>query len=80
LDYPDAYRRLRRAFLEGYRSIRPLPPALEAHLPVLMAARHATTLTWLAAKKRRGETDVPIAQHVEIRVAEMARCLTLAGS
>jgi Ser/Thr protein kinase RdoA (MazF antagonist) len=79
-DYPNAYPRLRRAFLEGYRSIRPLPPALEAHLPVLMAARHAASLTWLAAKARRGETDVPIAQYVEIRVAEMARCLTLAGS
>jgi Ser/Thr protein kinase RdoA (MazF antagonist) len=76
-DYPDAYPRLRRAFLEGYRSIRSLPRALEVHLPVLMAARHAATLTWLAAKHRRGETDIPIARHVEIRVSEMARCLTL---
>ena len=74
-DYAEAYRRLRRAFLEGYRSVRSLPPELEEHLPVLMAARHAVTLTWLAAKKRRGETDVPIERHVEIRVAEMARCL-----
>lgn len=76
-DYPDAYTRLRRAFLDGYRSLRSLPPALEAHLPVLMAARHAATLTWLAAKKRRGETDIPIERHAEIRVSEMRRCLTL---
>jgi len=75
-DYPDAYRRLPRAFLDGYRSVSALPLGLEVHLPVLMAARHAVTLTWLAAKKRRGETDLPIERHVEIRVAEMARCLT----
>jgi Ser/Thr protein kinase RdoA (MazF antagonist) len=77
-DYPDAYRRLRRAFLDGYRSIRPLPRELEAYLPVLMGARHAVTLTWLAAKHRRGETDLPIERHVAIRVSEMDRCLTLA--
>jgi hypothetical protein len=40
-----------------------------------MAARHAATLTWLAAKQRRGETDIPIPRHVEIRVSGMARCL-----
>jgi Ser/Thr protein kinase RdoA (MazF antagonist) len=79
-DYPDAYGRLRRALLAGYRSVRPLPSALEAHLPVLMAARHATVLTWLAAKQRRGETDLPIGRHAAVRVAEMARCLTLAGA
>ena len=76
-DYPDAYRRLRRAFLDGYRNIRSLPPALETHLPVLMAARHAATLTWLAAKQRCGETDIPIERHLEVRVSEMRRCLTL---
>jgi len=79
-DWPDAYSRLRRAFLDGYRGVRSLPPPLEAHLPVLMAARHAVTLTWLAAKQRRGETDIPIKRHVEIRVAEMRRCLTLLPS
>lgn len=76
-DYAAAYSRLRRAFLDGYRSLRALSPALERHLPVLMAARHAATLTWLAAKQRRGETDIPIARHVDIRVSEMGRCLTL---
>jgi Ser/Thr protein kinase RdoA (MazF antagonist) len=78
-DYPSAYRRLRSSFLEGYRTVRPLSSALETHLPVLMAARHAATLTWLAAKQRRGETDIPIERHVAIRVSEMARCLALPG-
>jgi Ser/Thr protein kinase RdoA (MazF antagonist) len=78
-DWPDAHNRLRRAFLDGYRSVRPLSAELECHLPVLMAARHAASLTWLAAKQRRGETDVPIARHVEIRVSEMQRCLLLDG-
>jgi Ser/Thr protein kinase RdoA (MazF antagonist) len=59
-DWPDAYARLRRAFLDGYRSRRPLPVEQELHLPVLMAARYALTLTWLAGKQRRGETDLPI--------------------
>ena len=78
-DWPDAYGRLRRAFLDGYRSVRSFPAELEGHLPVLMAARHAASLTWLAAKQRRGETDVPIGHHVEIRVSEMQRCLSLNG-
>ena len=79
-DWPDAYSRLRRAFLDGYRGVRSLPPPLGRHLPVLMAARHAVSLTWLAAKQRRGETDIPIKTQVEIRVAEMRRCLTLLPS
>lgn len=76
-DWPDAYGRLRRAFLDGYRSVRALPTDLERHLPALMAARHAASLTWLAAKHRRGETDVRIERHIEIRVADMQRCLAL---
>lgn len=79
-DWPEAHTRLRRAFLDGYRSARPLPDELERHLPVMMAARHAATLSWLAAKQRRGETDVPVARHVEIRASEMERCLSLATS
>jgi Ser/Thr protein kinase RdoA (MazF antagonist) len=76
-DFPDAYVELRRAFLAGYRSIRPLPRWLEVHLPILMAARHAVTLTWLAGMHRRGETDLPIEEHVEYRVAAMRHCLSL---
>jgi Ser/Thr protein kinase RdoA (MazF antagonist) len=70
-DFPDSYRELSPAFLAGYRSIRALPPELETHLPILMAARHAVVLTWLAAKRRRGETDLPIDRYVEIRVEAM---------
>jgi Ser/Thr protein kinase RdoA (MazF antagonist) len=77
-DFPESYLRLRRAFLAGYRSVRALPPALEAHLPVLMAARHAVVLTWLAGSRREGPIDgVPLERHVAYRAAEMRRCLTL---
>lgn len=79
-DWPEAHARLLRAFLDGDRSARPLPDELERHLPVMMTARHAATLSWLAAKQRRGETYVPVAQHVEIRVSEMECCLSLATS
>lgn len=76
-DDPASYPRLRDAFLAGYRSVRSLPPALEVHLPVLMAARHAKALTWLAAKQRRGETDVEVHPHIAARVAGMRECLAL---
>ncbi len=76
-DFPESYPRLRRAFLAGYRSVRALPLSLEKHLPILMAARHAVTLTWLAGMHRRGETDLPIESHIEYRVGEMRRFLAL---
>ncbi|MBD0329257.1 MAG: phosphotransferase [Thermoleophilia bacterium] len=74
-DFSDSYRRLRRAFLAGYRSVRALPPSLERHLPTLMAARQAVVLTWLAAKRRRGETDLPLDRYAEYRVVAMRECL-----
>jgi Ser/Thr protein kinase RdoA (MazF antagonist) len=43
-DYPA----LRSAYLDGYRTTRPLPPSWEAHLPVLMAARNASHCLWTA--------------------------------
>jgi Ser/Thr protein kinase RdoA (MazF antagonist) len=76
-DFPDSYPRLSRAFLAGYRSVRSLPRSLETHLPILMAARHAVTLTWLAGMHRRGETDLPIEKHIQYRVSEMRRFLAL---
>lgn len=76
-DFPASYPRLRREFLAGYRSIRALTRALEVHLPILMAARHATALTWLAAKRRRKETDLPIERYVEIRAEAMRECLAM---
>jgi Ser/Thr protein kinase RdoA (MazF antagonist) len=80
-DWPKAHPWLRRAFLNGYQSVRQLPDGLEEDLPVLMAARHAVMLTWLAAKQRRGETDpdLPIERHVNVRVEDMSRCLALAS-
>lgn len=70
-DFPDSYPRLRHEFLAGYRSVRALPRALEVHMPILMAARHAKALTWLAAKRRRGETDLPIDHYAAVRIEAM---------
>ncbi len=39
---------LRRALTDGYRRVLPIPPAWEAHLPIMMAARHATMGFWTA--------------------------------
>jgi Ser/Thr protein kinase RdoA (MazF antagonist) len=77
-DFPESYAMHRRACLAGYRSVRPLPEELEAYLPALMAARHATTLTWLAGMERQGRTDSSLARHVAYRVAAMRDCLELA--
>jgi len=38
------YATLLRTFLAGYRSIRPLDPDHEAHIDVLIVARHAITI------------------------------------
>jgi Ser/Thr protein kinase RdoA (MazF antagonist) len=46
-DNPD-FPALRSSFLDGYRTMRPLPTAWEAHLPVLMAARNANHCLWTA--------------------------------
>jgi Ser/Thr protein kinase RdoA (MazF antagonist) len=42
-DYPA----LRAALLAGYRSVRPLPAAQEAHLPAFLAVRRLVLLGWL---------------------------------
>ena len=46
-DNPD-YPALRSAYLDGYRTARPLPAAWESYLPVLMAARNANHCLWTA--------------------------------
>ncbi len=61
-DFPN-YVRLRRFFLEGYRSVRELPPEVEPYFPVLMAARHAAACAWLAGMERTGEARVPVRSH-----------------
>src|SRR6266511_3813529 len=64
-DFPN-YVRLRRFFLEGYRSVRELPPEVEPYFPVLMAARHAAACAWLAGMERTGEARVPVRSHLVI--------------
>ncbi|MDA1360114.1 phosphotransferase [Glycomyces luteolus] len=76
-DYPH-FRRLRTAFLAGYRSVRPLPPELEAHLPVLMAARHAAQCLWAAGLVHsNGSTELDTAEHIAYRMREVRRCLAM---
>ncbi|WP_152362204.1 phosphotransferase enzyme family protein [Microlunatus speluncae] len=44
IDHPAA----RRALINGYHRIRPLPPDWERHLPLMMAVRHASVCYWTA--------------------------------
>jgi Ser/Thr protein kinase RdoA (MazF antagonist) len=66
-DYPN-YRTMRRAFLAGYRSVRALPPSLEAYLPILMAARHAVACAWVVGVQGTSEAAPPAAEHIAIRM------------
>jgi Ser/Thr protein kinase RdoA (MazF antagonist) len=76
-DFPERYPALRREFLAGYRSLRSLPPELEVHLPVLMAARHAEVCVWLFGLHRTTGAGPPIAEHVAYRMDAIRRCLAL---
>jgi Ser/Thr protein kinase RdoA (MazF antagonist) len=69
------YRSLRAAYLSGYRSVRGLPVALEAHLPVLMAARHAQCCAWVAGIERTLGAGPPVAGHIAYRMCEIRRHL-----
>lgn len=75
-DFPG-YATLRHAFLGGYRSVRPLPRALEVHLPVLMAARHAVCCAWVAGIQRTSGTGPPVMEHIAIRMEQIRHCLAL---
>lgn len=76
-DYPH-FRRLRAAFLAGYRSVRPLPVDLETHLPMLMAARHAAQCLWAAGLVHsNGSEELDTAEHIAYRMREVRRCLEL---
>jgi Ser/Thr protein kinase RdoA (MazF antagonist) len=75
-DFPG-YATLRAAFLAGYRSVRSLPSALEVHLPLLMAARHAVACAWVAGVARTTGTGPPVAEHIAIRMAQIRHCLAL---
>ena len=78
-DFPETYRTLSRACLAGYRSVRSLPPELERHFPVLMAARHAEVCVWLFGLHLTTGAGPPIAEHVAYRMDAIRRCLALAG-
>lgn len=72
------FRRLRAAFLDGYRSVRDLPAALEAHLPMLMAARHAAQILWAAGLAHsNGSEELDTADHIAYRMWEVRRCLAM---
>ncbi len=73
-DYPS-YPALRRAFLEGYRGERPLPPEHEAQIDLLIAARHATSCLWAAGCHRSGGAGPDVAAHVAYRLGEVRRYL-----
>ncbi|MFG3342131.1 phosphotransferase enzyme family protein [Glycomyces sp. NPDC048151] len=79
-DYPQ-YRRLRAALLDGYRSARALPAEMEAHLPLLMAARHAAQCLWAAGLvASNGSAEVDTVEHIGWRMGEVRRCLALRSS
>ncbi len=72
------FHRLRAAFLDGYRSVRALPVELEAHLPVLMAARHAGHCLWAAGLVHsNGSRGLDTAEHIAYRMREVRRCLAM---
>jgi Ser/Thr protein kinase RdoA (MazF antagonist) len=70
------YATLLRAFLAGYRSVRPLDPEHEAHIDLLIAARHATTILWAAGMQRNGGmSPQDLAGHIAYRMQEVRRHL-----
>jgi Ser/Thr protein kinase RdoA (MazF antagonist) len=73
-DYPQG-RALRRAFLEGYRTVRPLPAVHEQYLDLLIAARHATSCLWVAGCHRNGGLGPEPAEHIAYRMSEIRRIL-----
>jgi Ser/Thr protein kinase RdoA (MazF antagonist) len=72
VDNPD-YPALRAAYLDGYRTARPLPVVWEAHLPVLMAARNASLCLWTAGLNMSPTPKQDAAWRMELA----RRCLEL---
>jgi Ser/Thr protein kinase RdoA (MazF antagonist) len=72
------FEKLKQAFLTGYRIARPLPADLETHMPVLMAARHASQCLWAAGLARRpGTQELDTTARIAYRMAEVRRRLAL---
>ena len=80
-DYAN-YRSLRRPFLDGYRSVRPMPSEAEQDLELMIALRHCSGTLWLL--DRQQEDAMPEDQFRRImtyRIEEIESSLkTLSGS
>jgi Ser/Thr protein kinase RdoA (MazF antagonist) len=75
-DFPG-YTTRRQAFLAGYRSRRHLPTTWEAHLPLLMAARHVQSCLRTAQLEQTSGTGPPAADHIAMRMDLARHCLAL---
>ena len=79
-DYPN-YRSLRRPFLNGYQSVRPLPSDAEQDLELMIALRHCTSALWLL--ERRQQDAIPedkFQRNMAYRIEEIESSLsTLKG-
>jgi hypothetical protein len=57
---------------------RSLSVEYEAHLPVLIAARHAAQILWAAGLVHsNGSPELDTAGHIAYRMHEVQRCLAL---
>lgn len=74
-DYPR-YPALRREFLAGYRSIRPLLKEHEAHIDLFIAARHAMSCLWVAGNQRSSSAGPDLNEHVAYRIGEVRNYLS----
>lgn len=74
-DARPRYAALRRAFLDGYQTVRPLPHGFERHLPLMMATRHAAQCLWALGRGRNtGDMDAARRQ-CEVRMRMTRYCL-----
>lgn len=74
-DYPH-HRSLWKQFLDGYRSVRPLPVERSEDLELVVALRHAATALWMLDRDR--ERPLPadqLRQNLDYRFEEIKRSL-----
>lgn len=74
-DYPN-YRSLWKPFLDGYRSVRPLPSEREDDLELMVALRHAATALWMIDRDR--QQPLPgdqLRENLDHRLEEIERSL-----
>ena len=74
-DFRTSFTRLSRAFLAGYRTIRPLPQGFDQHWPLMMATRHAANCLWALGRGRTtGDMDAARRQ-LDVRMQLVRYCL-----